>query len=169
MKRIKFKEGDLVQIKREVRIKEIIDGEIFTTDGQYIPLKNVKTIPFYKKISWAVVKKYCVDTYNNIIKYLETKNEELSKKFDNELIDTILHSVDYKKSYLRYLEHSYYIDKGNVKYRSHIDVGSNILSIHLITPVMKTLIFKKDLNHLKEKDRVEFIRSINNMLSQLNK
>jgi hypothetical protein len=165
----KIKEGDLVQIKREVRIKEIIDGEIFTTDGQYIPLKNVKTIPFYKKISWAVVKKYCVDTYNNIIKYLETKNEELSKKFDNELIDTILHSVDYKKSYLKYLEHYDYIDKGNVKYRSHIDVGSNILSIHLITPVMTTLIFKKDLNHLKNKDRVEFIRSINNLLSQLNK
>lgn len=169
MKRTKIKEGDFVQIHMEVRIKDIAYGGIYTTDGQYIPLKNIKTIPFYKKISWAVVKKYCVDIYNNIIKYLETKKEELSKKFDNELIDTILHSVDYKKSYLKYIEHYYYIDKGNVKYRSHIDVGSNILSIHLTTPVMTTLIFKKDLNHLKSKDRVEFIRSINNLLSQLNK
>lgn len=169
MKRIKIKEGDFVQINREVRIEEIADGGIFTTDGQYFPLKEIKTIPFYKKISWAVIKKHCVDIYNNIIKYLETKNEELSKKFDNELIDAILHSVDYKKSYLKYIEHSYYIDKGNVKYRSHIDVGSNILSIHLTTPVMKTLIIKKDLNNLKDKDRVEFIRGINNLLSQLNK
>lgn len=169
MKRIKIKEGDFVQINSKVRIEEIADDGIFTTDEQYFPFEEIKTIPFYKNISWAVIKKHCVDTYNNIIKYLETKNEELSKKFDNELIDAILHSVDYKKSYLKYLEHSYYIDKGNVKYRLHIDVGSNILSIHLTTPVMKTLIVKKDLNNLKSKDRVEFIRSINNLLSQLNK